>query len=158
MAQNIINELGPLAIGSRMRRLYDQLARDAARIYEDHALEFDIQYFSLFYIISKRKQIGIMDIAAELSLTHPAVIHLAKALEKMGYITSVKSPDDNRKRMLQLSRKGKQQLPAFEKVWKKIAQLNKMLFMMEHQLLQTLEAVEQTLETKSYYKRFQEIK
>ena len=155
MAQNIINELGALAIGSRMRRLYDALSKDAARIYQDHELQFEIKHFSLFYIISKRKQIGIMDIAEELSLTHPAIIHLAKELEKKGYIESVSAPGDSRKRMLQLSAKGKKSLPAFKKVWEKINTLNEQLFVQQHQLLQTLEAIEKTLEETSYYKRFQ---
>lgn len=155
MAQNIINELGALAIGSRMRRLYDALSKDAARIYQDHELQFEIKYFSLFYIISKRKQIGIMDIAEELSLTHPAIIHLAKELEKKGYIESVSAPGDSRKRMLQLSAKGKKSLPEFKRVWEKINNLNEQLFVQQHQLLQTLEAIEKTLEETSYYKRFQ---
>jgi DNA-binding MarR family transcriptional regulator len=156
VAKNIINELGALAIGSRMRRMYDILSKDAARIYEDHELQFETKHFTLFYLISKRKQICIMDIAEELSLTHPAIIHLAKDLEKKGYIESVKSPEDSRKRMLQLSRKGRKSLPAFEKVWKKIATLNKQLFQEQQQLLQTLEALELLLEEKSYYKRFLE--
>ncbi|MNJ87583.1 MarR family protein [compost metagenome] len=155
MAQNIINELGALAIGSRMRRLYDVLSKDAGRIYQDHELQFEIKYFSLFYIISKRKQIGIMDIAEELSLTHPAIIHLAKELEKKGYIESVSAPGDSRKRMLQLSAKGKKSLPEFKRVWEKINALNEQLFVQQHQLLQTLEAIEKTLEETSYYKRFQ---
>jgi DNA-binding MarR family transcriptional regulator len=154
MASNIINELGALAIGSRMRRLYDALSKDAARIYQDHELQFEIKYFTLFYLISKRKKIGIMDIAEELSLTHPAIIHLAKELEKKGYIESVSAPGDSRKRMLQLSVKGKKSLPAFEKVWEQLSALNEQLFAQQHQLLQTLEAVEKTLEEKSYYKRF----
>lgn len=157
MPGNIINELGPLAIGARMRRLYDQLSRDGARIYEDHALQFDIQYFTLFYLISRRKQISITEIAEELSLTHPAIIHLAKGLEKKGYISSVKSASDNRKRMLQLSRKGQQYLPTFEKVWQKISRLNQQLFTEQYALLQQLEAVERALEVQSYYQRFQEM-
>lgn len=155
MTNSIINELGALAIGSRMRRLYDALSRDAARIYQDNELQFEIKYFTLFYLISKRKKIGIMDIAEELSLTHPAIIHLAKELEKKGYIESVSAPADSRKRMLQLSAKGKKSLPAFEKVWEKINALNEQLFAQQHQLLQTLEAIEKTLEETSYYKRFQ---
>lgn len=156
MKQNIINELGALAIGSRMRRLQDALSRDASKIYEEYELQFDIKYFPIFYLISRRKQIGIMDIAEELSLTHPAIIHLAKELEKKGYIESIAAPEDQRKRMLRLSAKGKKSLPSFEKVWEKIGELNQQLFEQQHQLLQTLDAIEQTLDEKSYYRRFQD--
>lgn len=158
MPENIINELGALAIGTRMRRLYDALNRDAARIYEEHGLAFEAKYFALFYLISKRKMIGITDIAEELSLTHPAIIHLAKGLEQKGYIESVRSADDNRKRMLRLSSKGIRSLPAFEKVWKQFTRLNKKLFQEQHPLLQTLQALEQALEKKNYYQRYREQK
>jgi DNA-binding MarR family transcriptional regulator len=158
MPENIINELGALAVGARMRRLYDIFSKDVKRIYEDHELEFETKYFTLFYLISRRDGIGIMDIAEELSLTHPAIIHLAKELEKKGYIESVKAPQDNRKRLLKLSAKGRKSLPAFEKVWKKIEKLNTLLFrMQQNNLLQSLEEMEKLLDEKSYYKRFQQL-
>ncbi len=158
MPENIINELGALAVGARMRRLYDIFSKDVEKIYEDHELEFETKYFTLFYLVSKRNGVSIMEIAEELSLTHPAIIHLAKELEKKGYIESIKSPDDNRKRLLKLSRKGQKSLPAFEKVWKKIEELNKQLFQLQqNNLLQSLEEMEKLLDEKSYYKRFQQL-
>ena len=156
MPENIINQLGELAIGARMRRLYDVLSRDVMKIYEDNGLEFETKHFTLFYLVSRREGIGIMEIADELSLTHPAIIHLAKELEKKGYIESVKSPGDNRKRLLRLSKKGKKSLPAFQKVWDKINRLNKKLVQSrQHNLLKALEEMEGLLEEQSYYKRFE---
>src|SRR6266498_5891375 len=99
MNPNIIDELKELAIGARMKRLYDLLSKDVAKIYAEHKLDFETKYFTLFYLISKRGSISIMEIADELSLSHPCVINLAKDLEKKGYIESVKAADDNRKRL-----------------------------------------------------------
>ena len=156
MPQNIINQLGELAIGARMRRLYDILSKDVMKIYEDNGLDFETRHFPLFYLVSRRDGISIMEIAEELSLSHPAVIHLAKELEKRGYIESVKSPDDNRKRLLRLAKKGKKSLPAFQLVWDKIARLNKKLIQSrQHNLLKALEEMEELLEAQSYYKRFE---
>ncbi|MBV4356975.1 MarR family winged helix-turn-helix transcriptional regulator [Pinibacter aurantiacus] len=155
---NIINELGELAIGARMRRLYDVFSKDVMKIYNDHNLDFEAKYFTLFYLVSKRNGIGIMDAAEELSLTHPAIIHLAKDLEKKGLIESVKSPLDSRKRLLMLSRKGKAALPAFNEVWNKIDKLNKKLMRgQKNNLLKALEEMENLLDEKSYYKRYQNI-
>jgi DNA-binding MarR family transcriptional regulator len=155
---NIINELGELAIGARMRRLYDVFSKDVMKIYNDHNLDFEAKYFTLFYLVSKRNGIGIMEAADELSLTHPAIIHLAKDLEKKGYIESVKSPSDSRKRLLMLSRKGKAALPAFNEVWNKINKLNKKLMRgQENNLLKALEEMENLLDEKSYYKRYQNL-
>lgn len=158
MPKNIIDELGPLAIGARMRRLYDIFSKDVGKIYADHNLDFEIKHFTLFYLLSQRTEMGIMDIAEELSLTHPAIIHLAKELEKKGFIESVKSASDNRKRLLRLSKKGQKSLPAFQKAWKKIATLNKQLFeLQQNHLLKSLEEMEQLLEQQSYYKRYQTV-
>ena len=159
MPNNIIDALGELAIGARLRRMNDIFSRDVSRIYKDNGLDFETRYFILFYLISQRDGIGIMEIADELSLTHPGIIHLAKELEKKGFIESVRSPGDGRKRLLKLSKKGKRSLPAFEKVWKKIARLNRQLMnSQQHHLLKALEEMEQTLKEDSYYKRFQNIK
>jgi len=155
MPTDIISQLGALAIGARMRRLTDIFSRDVAIIYKEHNLDFEAKYFVLFYLISERDGIGIMEIADELSLTHPAIIHLAKDLEKKGYIKSVKSDTDSRKRLLKLSPKGKAALPEFKKVWDKIQKLNTQLMKkQQNNLLKAIEEMEAILEEKSFYKRF----
>ncbi len=155
MSEDIITKLGALAIGARMRRLTDIFSRDVAIIYKEHHLDFEAKYFVLFYLISQKDGIGIMEIADELSLTHPAIIHLAKELERKGYIQSVKSSADSRKRLLKLSKKGKAALPEFKKVWDKIEKLNAQLMRkQENNLLKAIAEMEAILEEKSYYKRF----
>ena len=156
MQNNIISKLGALAIGARMRRLTDIFSRDVVLIYKEHHLDFEAKYFVLFYLIAQRKDgIGIMEVADELSLTHPAIIHLAKDLEQKGYIQSVKSKSDNRKRLLKLSKKGKAAWPVFQNVWNKIEKLNAQLMkQQQNNLLKALEEMEELLEEKSYYKRF----
>lgn len=158
MPENIINELGELAIGARLRRMNDILSRDVSRIYAEHQLDFETKHFILFFLISRRGSIGIMDIAEELSLTHPAIIHLARELEKKGLIDSVKADNDGRKRLLKLSKKGTKALPAFREVWDKIRKLNRQLMRsQQHSLLKALEEMEGILEEQSYYKRFQKL-
>lgn len=155
MRENIITTLGGLAIGARMRRLTDMFSRDVVIIYKEHHLDFEPKHFVLFYLISQNDGIGIMDIANELSLTHPAIIHLAKELEKKGYIQSVKSSADSRKRLLALSIKGKNSLPEFKKVWDKIEKLNTQLMRKQkNNLLKAIAEMEALLEETSYYKRF----
>ena len=148
MGDDIITKLGALAIGARMRRLTDIFSRDVAFIYKEHHLDFEAKYFVLFYLIADRGEegIGIMEIADELSLTHPAIIHLAKELEKKGYIQSVKSPVDSRKRLLRLSKKGKAALPEFKKVWNRIEKLNAQLMQkQQNHLLKAIAEMEAQL-------------
>ena len=161
MNDNVISKLGALAIGARMRRLTDIFSRDVAMIYKEHHLDFEAKYFVLFYLIADRGEegIGIMEIADELSLTHPAIIHLAKDIERKGYIQSEKSATDSRKRLLKLSKKGKAALPEFKKVWNKIEKLNAQLMQkQQNHLLKAIAEMENILDEKSYYKRFHNMK
>ncbi|MEO6148819.1 MAG: bifunctional helix-turn-helix transcriptional regulator/GNAT family N-acetyltransferase [Mucilaginibacter sp.] len=155
---SIIDDLQELAIGSRLKRLYDTFAKDVAQIYKDEELTFEPKYFTLYYLISRRGEIGITEIADELALTHPGVIHLARELEALGYIESIKSKTDSRKRILRLSVKGKESLPKFEHVWAKITSLNKSLFEnQQNNLLTAVAETEEQLNEKNYYQRFKEM-
>lgn len=154
----IIDDLSELAIGARMKRLYDTFSRDVISIYHDEKLNFEPKYFTLYYLISRKGEIGITEIADELNLSHPGVIHLAKELEALGYIESVRSETDNRKRILKLSDTGLKSLDKFERVWEKIKQLNQSLFnSQQHNLFTAVMETEEQLNTKPYYQRFKEM-
>ncbi|EHQ29420.1 bifunctional helix-turn-helix transcriptional regulator/GNAT family N-acetyltransferase [Mucilaginibacter paludis] len=156
MKRNIIDKLEELAIGARMRRLYDIFAKDVALIYKDQQLDFEPKYFTLYYLISERQEVSVTEIAEELNLTHPGVIHLAGELEQLGFIESFKLSGDSRKRMLRLSAQGRQSLPKFTDVWNKIAGLNQSLFnSQQYNLLSAVKETEAMLEEKTYYQRFQ---
>jgi N-acetylglutamate synthase-like GNAT family acetyltransferase/DNA-binding MarR family transcriptional regulator len=154
----VIDDLKELAIGARMKRLYDTFSKDVILIYHEEKLNFEPKYFTLYYIISRKGEMGITEIADELNLSHPGVIHLAKELEALGYIESAKSADDSRKRILKLSQEGARSLEKFERVWRKITQLNKSLFSnQQHNLLAAVMETEDQLRAKSYYQRFKEM-
>ena len=155
---SVIDDLNELAIGARMKRLYDLFAKDVILIYQDEKLNFEPKYFTLYYLISKKGEIGITEIADELNLTHPGVIHLAKELEALGFIQSGKSATDSRKRILKLSEKGIESLDKFQRVWKKILLLNQSLFNnQQHNLLTAIMETENQLSAKPYYQRFKEM-
>jgi DNA-binding MarR family transcriptional regulator/GNAT superfamily N-acetyltransferase len=154
----IIDELEELAIGARLKRLYEYFAKDVAVIYKDEQLNFEPKFFTLYYLIGKQGETGVTEIAEELGLTHPGVIHLAKELEELGYIESAKSASDSRKRMLRLSEKGRESFPKFERVWAKIVILNKALFAaQQNNLLSAIKETEKQLNDTSYYQRFQQM-
>jgi DNA-binding MarR family transcriptional regulator/GNAT superfamily N-acetyltransferase len=155
---NIIDELEELAIGARLKRLYEYFAKDVVMIYKDEQLNFEPKYFTLYYLISKQGEVGVTEIAEELGCTHPGVIHLAKELEELGFIESAKSATDSRRRLLRLSAKGRESLPKFERVWAKILALNKALFNnQQNNLLNAIMETEAQLNEKPYYQRFQEM-
>lgn len=161
--QDIFSELGPLIIASRLKRMSDYIMRAGADFYRSNGIEFEPKWFPLYYLLSKEEEeLGIMEIAQKLNISHPAVIQLAKELEKKGWISSTKSKTDARKRLLKLSKKGLVLLPKLQAVWNDIREVNRQV--VDDQSLNILSALgemEAYFVSKSYTDRmneFQELK
>ena len=46
-----INELGTLALGSRIKNLGELLMRDMAKVYKEQNIDFEPRWFTLFQLI-----------------------------------------------------------------------------------------------------------
>ncbi len=155
--QDVFSKLGPLIIASRMKRMSDYIMRAGAEFYRSKGVEFEPKWFPLYYLLSQEKEAGIMDIAQKLNISHPAVIQLAKELEKEGWITSTKSKEDARKRLLKLSKKGLTMLPQLQLIWDDIREVNRQV--VESQTTNILDALgemEAFFASKSYTERMKE--
>lgn len=155
---NVINEVGELAIGSRLRRLSDQMMRDGAGIYQLLHLDFEPRWFPVFYLLSQRSPLGVMEIAKALDVSHPSVIQTVREMQKRGLITAVDDENDKRKRLLQLSERGWDFLPKMQPLWNDIAQaFHEMLIKQQHNLLLAIQETEEALSEQGLLKRVKEI-
>lgn len=154
---DLISELGALAFGSRLKRLSENIMRGGEDVYRFYGVDFEPKWFPLFYFLTQKGEAGIMEIAEGLNVTHPAVIQMAKELEKKGLIISKKSAEDARKRNLKISKKGKNLLPTLEKIWEGIKTMNvQIIESQEHNLLLAMKEIEDTWAEKTYLQRFKE--
>ncbi len=152
---DLLQNLGALAIAARMKRMSETIMRSGAEVYKYYGIDFEPKWFPLYYYLSEKGEGGIMEIADILKVTHPAIIQIAKELEKKGLINSKKSKDDARKRNLKLSKKGLEMLPNMQKVWEEIKKVNlKILNNQSNNLLAALEEIENNWEEKEYLKLF----
>jgi len=119
---DIWQELGELALGSRLRKLGNYLMSQAEEIYKTYNINFDPRCFTAFYAISQKEGMSIMELSKILQMSHPALIHQIKILEKGDLIVSKVVASDRRKKMLILSPNGKALLPQIQKVWRDVAQ------------------------------------
>ncbi|MDZ7934125.1 MAG: MarR family transcriptional regulator [Emticicia sp.] len=155
--QDVFSKLGPLIVASRLKRMSDYIMRAGAEFYRSKGIEFEPKWFPLYYLLSQEKELGIMEIAQKLNISHPAVIQLGKELEKKGWITSTKSKEDARKRLLKLSKKGLAMLPQLQLIWDDIGEVNRQV--VESQptnILQALAEMEAYFVSKSYTERMKE--
>ncbi|MDI9861486.1 MULTISPECIES: MarR family winged helix-turn-helix transcriptional regulator [Flectobacillus] len=149
---DIIKELGPLAIASRMKRLAELVFKQAINVYRVHGIDFEPKWFPLFYLLSQKESIGVMEASEYLNISHPAVIQFVKELEKKGWVMSEKSPEDARKRILKLTEKGWAFLPQLQEIWDNIKTVNQQLISKEaHDLMRSVEAFEQYFLKDGFY-------
>lgn len=155
---DVIRSLGPLAIASRLKRLSDRLLKDAENIYRQEKLSFEPRWFPVFYLLWQKAPIGVTEIARELGVTHPAVNQIAGDLEKAGLLVSGKDKEDDRRRLLSLSLKGKGLITRLLPVWRDIEEAaRELLDSQAPGLLGDLDRVESALDEKEMSQRIREL-
>ena len=117
---DLVAELGALALGSRMKRLSTELLRDVNNIYNYVGVKFESTWFTTFYALYQESPLAITEIAKKLSISHAAVNQICKALLKEELISEEKDKNDERRRLVKLTKKGIDTAAKLEETWRVI--------------------------------------
>jgi DNA-binding MarR family transcriptional regulator len=112
--------LGFLVFGSRLRRLSEYFLMEVNKVYEQQGIPFDASWFPVFYLLSKQQPMPLIDIAGALEVSHSAVSQLVTSLRKKGLVRTAPCPDDGRRQLVVLSRKGEELLQQVQPIWEAI--------------------------------------
>lgn len=153
----VIDESGILAIATRMQRLGDQMRKDGALIYKAHGIEFEPKWFAIIYTLHHKNQLSVVELAAEIGYAHPSTIGLLKELEKQKIVRSSKDKTDERKRLVQLTEKGKSLIERLKPVWQIMIAAATDLTNTQNNLMKAIAEVEQQMELQSFYQRAKSI-
>jgi DNA-binding MarR family transcriptional regulator/predicted N-acetyltransferase YhbS len=150
-------QLGSLALASRLKQLSESLAKDVAGVYQSLEIPFEPRWFTLFWVLSRQEPLTITELAKELRQTHAAIVQLANLLEKKGLLLSKKDKNDERRRQVSLSNKGKRLFEKVMPVLGAIQQANdELLQLAAPDFLASLQVLEQALDQRSMYQRIQD--
>jgi len=105
---NFFDNVGPMAIGSRLRMLTEKITVDAAGIYQLYDIDMQPKWFPVFYVLSTGEEKTITAIAREIGHSHPSVSKIIGEMSKKGLVTENKDKADGRRNMVRLSKKGTQ--------------------------------------------------
>lgn len=145
----IIDEAGILALATRLQRLSDMMRKDGLQIYKDHGIAFEPKWFPVIYTLHHKPLLGVVEIATEIGYTHPSTISLLKELEKEKLVRSKKDKADERKRLIQLTEKGKTLVEQMKPVWELISKTITELTDTKNNLMQAVIEVEEQIKQKS---------
>ena len=150
---NVIDESGILAISTRLQRLSEKIRKDGFLVYQANGINFEPKWFPVIYTLHLKPVLSVVELAAEIGYTHPSTITLLKELEKEKLIRSKKDKHDERKRLLQLSDKGKKLVEHMQPVWAVIMKAITELTDTQNNLMKAIVEVEQQLAQKSFFER-----
>lgn len=108
---------GSSALGARLRRLSEQVDRDATRIYTARGIEFEQRWFGRLNQISVNGPLAIGELAERLRITHVSVSQAARSLEASGVVASQPDAGDGRRRLLSLTTKGQALVRELGPMW-----------------------------------------
>jgi MarR family transcriptional repressor of mepA len=150
---SIINTSGALALSTRLQRLAEQLRKDGAIFYKSYSVEFEPKWFPVILTLSHRPLLSVIELAIEIGYTHPSTISLLKELEKEKLIRSKKDKNDERKRLLELTKKGKQLVDTMQPIWQVMQHVLNEIASNHDNLLKAINQAEEALEKQSFLQR-----
>ncbi len=122
--KDTLQELAELGLGSRFNRLSEYLMKETQIVYDTLHIDFDPYLFPVFRIIVDQKNTTTTEIQEQLQFTQPAITHALKKIASKGFITFKIDKIDKRKKLFQLSAKGKkihlQLLPVWDAIDKQV--------------------------------------
>jgi DNA-binding MarR family transcriptional regulator/GNAT superfamily N-acetyltransferase len=151
---DFIQQLGPVALGSRLRRLSEYLTTEAAAIYAQYGLDFQPRWYPVFYLVAHRPGISSNEIAGQIGHTHASVSQIIKELLRHHLLTMTTDPADQRRRLLALAPLGQELLPQLRAQTSDVRRsMEALLAETDADLWHALAAVEQQLQRHSLRER-----
>ena len=120
--EDLLEELGALALGGRLKRLADALMQDGSRIYEQVHPGFQARWFAVFSYLYKKGPTSITGLAKGLGVSHPGINKIANELIKVRLVAPYRDRNDKRKRVLALTSSGRQKYQLLEPTLRDIRQ------------------------------------
>lgn len=147
---DFLQQLGPVALGSRLRRLSEYFTSEAAGVYADYGLSFQPRWYPVFYLVAHRPGISSNEIAGHIGHTHASVSQIVKELVRYGLLVMTTDSHDQRRRRLTLTPQAQEILPQLRAQTDDVRRsMLALLTAAEADLWQALDRVEQHLQQQS---------
>ncbi len=150
----LFEDIGKVALGTRVRFLADLITADAAKIYSLYGVDLVPKWFPVFYVLSKSEGETITSIAEAIGHSHASVSKIVSEMIKARVVVEKKEKGDQRRTVVALSRKGKQILSKIEPQYLDVNKaLDEISAEASHDLWAALEEWEGLLKTRSLLER-----
>lgn len=155
---DFLDELGEVALGSRLKRLSERLLNDASKVYAHAGHDTQPKWFTLLALLNTRKKITVVDAAELLGLTQPAISQFSKELVAQGLIVSKPCENDSRRRVMSLTTQGEALLEKMQPMCDAVETAAKQLCAeAEEKFFEFIQAFDLAFERRSLFQRYLDI-
>lgn len=148
-----------MALGSRLRVLSENFTENAKSVYELYDIPLKPKWFPVFYILSNKEDMSIMNIANDIGHSHPSVVKIVKEMRIAGIVASGKDKKDARKTNVFLTPKGRLIAEKIEAQYQDVnAAVEEILNNQTYNIWKALDELEFMLSEKSLFRRVLEQK
>jgi DNA-binding MarR family transcriptional regulator/GNAT superfamily N-acetyltransferase len=156
---DLLEQLGPAALGSRLRRLSEQMTGQAAEVYALYHIAFEPRWFPVFYTVADQPGLHVGEIAERIGQTHAAVSQVLKELSKHTLVRIERGETDMRRSVVTLTEEGRQLWPTLQQQAADVRLvMESMLAETRHNLWQAIGEVEYALSRNSLTSRVKAVR
>jgi DNA-binding MarR family transcriptional regulator len=106
MVDDIVRQLGHLALGTRLKRIAERLQSQTQRILDAHELPIQAAQFPFLAAIDRLGPITVGEIADAVGVTQPAATRALAQLSEEGLVEIAQATGDQRRKSITLTRQG----------------------------------------------------
>jgi DNA-binding MarR family transcriptional regulator len=114
---NVMENLGAKALGSRLKRLSENMMREVALVYKDNQVDFEPKWFPVIQLLLLEKQLSIKNIAKQLRVSHSSISQILTSMKKGQLIEESVSDSDSRIKIISLTPSAKKQARELTYMW-----------------------------------------
>jgi len=108
MIEDVVKELGYLALGTRLKRVGERLQAQTQVVLGEAGIDFPASHFPLLAALDRLGDVSVGELAEALGASQPGVTRMLDRLEAEGLVESTQSVDDRRVRTIGLAKPGRQ--------------------------------------------------
>ncbi len=143
-----------LGLGSRLTRLSEMIMKEIKKVYKHYHIDFDPYLFPVIKAILDHEQVTTKQITEQLLVTQPAITQAVTKLNKKGLVIIETDPNDKRKKLVSLSKDGRELIREMKPLWKSMeATVKQLTHFSSDSLIGHIDQLEQSLNQRSLSKQ-----
>ncbi len=121
MVEDVVRSFGFLTLGTRMKRIGEKLQADTQRIMDELGAPLQASQYPFLAAIDRLGPLTVGELAEAVGITQPGATRTVAQLVELGMLESEQAPDDQRRKIVSLSKEGRRLVAAAKRdVWPRI--------------------------------------